>query len=685
MTDYLLKNKFKIPSAKNPHIGKKTVLVLLLSCSFVLLIYQFQILNQDVKTTEIVLDTNTRQSIFIHSSIDDTNLRDPNGMDQGRITGYFNRKIVIENISQYPIHNPYLVINNRDFSQYKPLAKYLRLKSNHLKSILSLYQFWKEIKYHGTSFMPENTNPFLAVNYWGYTFCGDDFFCLRKIFAHMGIQSRQEIVNGHVIGEYYFLDKWNVIDGDRRCIYLNLDNQTLASFDDIRNDPFIALRTKPFGKYERYQAETAWQNTSVFEFINPEKKPSCSIEQLKKTINLHDMKWTLYPGEKIIYHHTQSPEHALGKGSKTWRKKYARSLGLIEFVINPGIRKDRKVSTKYPIIKVLAHDSKTINYPPEDQVCNTVVTPESKEAVRIFCQGTQTNFPSLSRGDNHIVLHSDTPKGQARICFYHQSGTQSFELPQVSVKKAYYCFSSQVPFFDIQTDNDAELMWWQISPYVDFSFILPNFEQIQPLKPKVRLKQIDTSFLNNKTTYYFRIRIKDDGIWGKWSNITQFQVKKPDRPVKVSYQFLPDHSIRLKWSGSDKYVYLVFASNRLDFIPQIYSTHVVTEIYNNKVVGKQKNDNLILKTTKQSCIIGDPMAFYRIIAKKGDLCSTPSDLIKPYSQKVPDNARIPPATVLQTRWHTVEDSSAETGYRDIYHAKEMRLTHDACHLEKRAK
>ena len=74
--------------------------------------------------------------------------------------------------------------------------------------------------------------------------------------------------------------------------------------------------------------------------------------------------------------------------------------------------------------------------------------------------------------------------------------------------------------------------------------------------------------------------------------------------------------------------YCIFGSNRLDFIPDIYTNKECIAFSDFKNLEFKDNENLIIQENKQVIKTSILYAFYRIIAKENDMYSVPSNLLK---------------------------------------------------------
>jgi hypothetical protein len=249
-------------------------------------------------------------------------------------------------------------------------------------------------------------------------------------------------------------------------------------------------------------------------------------------------------------------------------------------------------------------------------------------------------------------------------------------VPEVEIRNPSNIFHYERPHFILAGPDDVEKVWWQICEEPDFRFIIPNFEQIQGYSGKITLSGITSSFFRDNEAYFFRIRAKRDGVWGNWTRPFRFVVLKPEQPHEARIHSLPNGEYRLRWEGppARDVEYWIFGSNRLDFVPEIYTDTEITRMRNGVVTGSRPNRNLVARTEERFWNLREKHHFYRIAAMKGDAFSTPSELIAFPSGGSQPSPKLPPPKVLQTRWKKIVGEQFKNGYRDIYESTEKELT-----------
>jgi len=614
--------------------------------------------------------TDSVAAFRVESPLDDSNLTDPPGYRPGSQTAFFCPSLTLENRGNERIEAFWPVLNSADFRCFESLRNWIETKAP--IHPLDLYAFWRDHIFHATSQLPENKNPFLAFNFWGYGLCDDAGTALTILMRHLGISARLIDLNGHFVCEYQFDGKWNVIDADQNVIYPLLDNRTLASFREIAEDPFLALRCKPFGRAGIYDLAKAWTNASFFESVHPREYPVIGIDPSKNG-DLAQTGWDLYPGESVTYCPGRKPGAVSGKVDLSVWAGAAESLGDIEYRVRPqargqgeGTRRIR-ISVPLPAYRVVVGDNARIFDLPRDRVVRefSIEVQQEIERISIFCHGARLFFPVPHCGENRIELKSRTAGKRVKVAMELESPhlKQPPASPRIINQEAVFSYCS--PEFVLDLEPGAEALWWQIAWSNDFRLVLPNLDcLIRPLG-RALLSALDQTFLNPGQTYCFRAKIKRSGVWSPWSEPFPFKVEKPLPPRDLKIRTGED-GFELAWQGQEGSEYLVFASDRMDFLPEIYGEFQVDAIENMAIKAQTPNKNLIARTFENAIQFPEIMPFYRVVARKGNSCSIPSALLRANRELLALGRRKP--IVLQMRHQKIASAESKMGYVDVYAA-----------------
>jgi len=384
---------------------------------------------------------------------------------------------------------------------------------------------------------------------------------------------------------------------------------------------------------------------------------------------------TLFPGEKLVYHFDRAPARAVGSSDlREWGSVKEDALGVVELVANvaarPGTGSEVLIASSSPIVEVVRHSTgESMNVAGPEPVFETrIARGTDDEEVSIFSQRARIAFPFFHKGRN--ALHLRASRGEARVALEYNSALE-VKVQRVRVRNSQRIFTDESPSFRIDPGAGADLVWWQIAPTRDFALVLPNFEAVQKPVEVVVLDPLTETFFADEQSWHFRFKARHGGVWSEWSAPFTFRVRKPSPPRDISAVMKSTGEVELRWQApADATEYLVFGSNRLDFVPEIYAPDEVVKMQKLQVVESRPNKNLLGTARGSSVKLAASCRFYRVVAKRGRAFSVPSSLIRAESE---DTANLPPAKVLQMRAKRIENAELKNGYADEYVAEEMLL------------
>jgi hypothetical protein len=227
--------------------------------------------------------------------------------------------------------------------------------------------------------------------------------------------------------------------------------------------------------------------------------------------------------------------------------------------------------------------------------------------------------------------------------------------PEIINKHSLYEFEN--PFFEIFTRDYPQRIWWQITADKEFKLICPSLDNVHGYQDKITISDLEATFFNNDTRYYFRCKTERAGVWSEWSEIYEFSVLKPQQPQ------ISDSAMEIL-NYEPETDYYVFGSDRLDFIPEIYAKLSYVSYTDFPNLTFEKNENLIGIYKQRLISIDLKYPFYRVIAKKGNAFSVPSSIIRNKQQQ---------GVVLQCRTYFSSEEKRKSGHCD-YRAELMNLS-----------
>jgi len=194
------------------------------------------------------------------------------------------------------------------------------------------------------------------------------------------------------------------------------------------------------------------------------------------------------------------------------------------------------------------------------------------------------------------------------------------------------------PVFGLKcSDPRCDRVWWQISTSDEFASVPSSLDSIQEYTETVILSDFDETFLDNHQVYFFRAKGSSQGIWSDWSEPLAFTVEKPASVANIWVEKHQDAPNELVWEADQEsgLTFLIFGSNSIDFIPEVYSSIQVDAMLDGLPVAISTAENLLAETDSPRYPIEKRYAYYRILAKKQGQLSNPSHLFPYYDGALP--------------------------------------------------
>ncbi len=281
---------------------------------------------------------------------------------------------------------------------------------------------------------------------------------------------------------------------------------------------------------------------------------------------------------------------------------------------------ETKLSIAYKYyLRIIMHPS-DINYP-----CgiDSIYIDNTFQVSRFF-------LPSLSIGKNTLTYTDSSIINDRKVDIdisWQESSDNTppfsateplFPTDGMTVDSLYFGFEWN-PFVDPDGDE-----------IVDYEFLLSDRADAKyPLSPNFNLyissfgkgiapfyKVLETGWLNDGTTYYWKVRAKDTrGAWSEWSPVWSFTPHGVMVPVNLSVNMESD-TVFLRWQrnpkGKKPDSYLIYGSNETNgFIPD--RSNQIEVVYDTVFTVVYKGDQI-------------PFSFYRVVACTDDgQISGPSD------------------------------------------------------------
>lgn len=235
-----------------------------------------------------------------------------------------NTRIVLENVGDVNIVNPWLVYNNRRdwFDVDSMLAECLGDETDPKKRAFRIWRFLRDNRYHWypAEGGAEVHSPTRFINVYGYGFCDDSATNAEALFKRAGFaNARCWGLSGHVVPEVYYNDAWHMLDPDLKVFYPLYDNTTVASVEQCADDENLIHRVH------------IYQN--VAEIYTTKHNNSTYTNHWNIS---HTMAMTLRPGERVErcwynwgkYHDNlyRQPPPVYGNGTHVYEPDLERNI-----------------------------------------------------------------------------------------------------------------------------------------------------------------------------------------------------------------------------------------------------------------------------------------------------------------------------------------------------------------------
>lgn len=540
-------------------------------------------------------------------------------------------QIVIENTGESVLKGLAPFSNGRDFFSHSGIAGYIVKQKN---PAFALYRLWQDGVAISEEPISKSRDPLYLLNYVGACEKSQHPRYFAKLCRELGFPVRQANLHGVECYDVYLKGRWVLIDPTFSQLYLDLDNTSLASSEDVMDEPLLALRA--FNNRAK-----GFEALSRFEIAAP------SAVDIEDPILVEDAEkrgFDLYPQETISYICGSEDDKS--------------SQRTIEQRLNLQARGEQfTYCSCFPIVAVyndtdapvtLISEQVTISPGQAFGLCQEGIfeleilsAPTAEGVLVISSTGNKNAFPMLTGSKDVISLGVTENPTTLRI--YYSMGDMLLDDVggSLEVIDTPEVFDQGNPVFCLQSsDADAvpEQIHWQISSDADFADVLPALDQTQEETSLVELSSMNSSLVNSEETYYFRAKGCFNGAWSDWNAPFAFIVQKPDAVKDIEFSSLENGHYQISWEGCKdcckdcSVEYLIFGSNSFDFIPSLYDSKQINSLVNGEVLDEDSIENLVAVTTETSITIDGSLSYYRIIARENGRYSVPSPIIHVYDQ-----------------------------------------------------
>lgn len=252
----------------------------------------------DREQTQLVTSSGQTYKITLNGALDGVNSRGPIGYTAVLPVFEPNRYVRMQNVGAVPIVNPWLRVQGR-IDWRNPSSIAAGAIDSSMTDRQKAYALWAQhiaSRFHATTWDSDNDSVVKLYNLYGYGICGDSSYVLGSLFTTAGLaQVRYPLLQGHVIPEVWFDNRWNLLDGDEEGLVLLRDNHTLAANADLVRDHDLSKRSHSYGVLQATSSFLDQFSASVFYSSTYNTQA-----QIYGTKALNDtMGMTLRPGESM--------------------------------------------------------------------------------------------------------------------------------------------------------------------------------------------------------------------------------------------------------------------------------------------------------------------------------------------------------------------------------------------------
>jgi hypothetical protein len=345
-------------------------------------------------TEEIAASPHTYQ-VKMNGTLDEFNTADyfETYLASMRLLSRFqpNEYLVIENIGDKDVVNPRIVINGRRnrFSVDDIIADIIKPGMTDQEKALAVWAYVADIglQTHENDRRVDNgsilinhelTNPVKLSNVYYCSGCQFASANIAILCKYIGLKAHTSgMGSAHRIAEVWYDNDWHVLDGDQRTFYLEKDNKTLASYDDIAKDPNIADRNHDGGFASRGIKSRGDQ------YKNLERK-DIDVNDIKPYLST--MAMTLRPGEKFVWRWDNIGKYRCGDNDRNIKPN--RPQGIMPYQLANGkmIYQPRLAAGSYGA-------SESVNIKPDMKDGNLLLQPETAKKSAYVVYKITSHYP----------------------------------------------------------------------------------------------------------------------------------------------------------------------------------------------------------------------------------------------------------------------------------------------------
>ena len=205
-----------------------------------------------------------------------------------------NRSVLIENVGETDVHNPWIVAGGK--RNWRTLddvvAEATRGYTSPADRARAIWEYQRRQRFHACTWDAECNDVLKVLNVYGYTLCGNEAVVINDLWKAAGLATRRGYPIGHCVCEVLYDGDHHLLDSDEHVICLERDNKTIASCTEVVRDHDLIKRTHTYGIGHGESRKTDEFSASLYVY---EGERSGDLG----TNTRHSMDLTLRPGESI--------------------------------------------------------------------------------------------------------------------------------------------------------------------------------------------------------------------------------------------------------------------------------------------------------------------------------------------------------------------------------------------------
>ena len=241
------------------------------------------------------------------------------------------KTITIRNLGDEIVVDPRIIVNGRKdwFSVDSILAEILEPGMSKRDKAIAIWRFVVANRAHDqpAHHHVEMHDPVRFFNVYGYGFCDDAATNFMVLAKKANVRSRVWTLEGHVVAEAFYNQAWHMFDADAEVYYLNEDRRTIASVEQLADNPAL-IRRNP-GPFPQYNED--W----VRIFGSKEDNRIGGWYRVNSGAS-HLMAFTLRPGESLM-RSRQNWGHFVASRARTEPASYGNGRFTFAPVLRDGL------------------------------------------------------------------------------------------------------------------------------------------------------------------------------------------------------------------------------------------------------------------------------------------------------------------------------------------------------------